>query len=332
MCFALITVLVCADGLTGERQRRVVKFFYDTPNLVDLIFLIILIFPAFIGYAIVYMFDKYLYLNQWSTRLFIGFSHFLGAYACYFIRKANYRSESSFLQSLFFAWKEWGNESITNIQILLILLAYWLLGIAWISLANVLFHPRRTWYRINSWINNIPSRPQVSMYREYPQDISQYGFVAPVEENPNLSTMVPVSTFLGYWNERAYLLKRTLWWAGLVLLLPAPVSLLFRRAVYRFFTLLSAQALGSDSPDVEVLVLERVLISVSLGILCWILCAVLDVFLRLRPENTTPPYPAKSTDRQVAVTAVSTVLVISACLVALLCLTGISLHGTLAVS
>ena len=52
-----------------------------------------------------------------------------------------------------------------------------------------------------------------------------------------------------------------------------------------------------------------------------------DVLLRRRPESTTPPYPAASTDRQVAVTAVSTVLVISACLVALLCLIGISLHG-----
>ena len=73
--------------------------------------------------------------------------------------------------------------------------------------------------------------------------------------------------------------------------------------------------------------MERVLMSLLLGILCWILSAVLDVLLRRRPESTTPPYPAAGTDRQVAVTAVSTVLVISACFVALLCMIGISLHG-----
>ena len=171
----------------------------------------------------------------------------------------------------------------------------------------------------------------MSAYRESHQNALQYGFVVPVKENHDLSAVAPAGTFVGYWGERASLIKRTLWWAGLMLLLPAPVSLLCQRAVHHLFTLFPVQALGSDAA-VEVIVLERVLISVSLGILCWILSAVFDVLLRRRHESTTPPYPVGSVDRQLIVTAVSTVLVISACLVALLCLTGINLHGTTAAS
>ena len=147
------------------------------------------------------------------------------------------------------------------------------------------------------------SEAQTTVFYESPHESIEYGSASQLEAGSGPAAAVPVDAFLGYWGERASVL----------------------------FTLFPVQALGSDAA-VEVIVLERVLISVSLGILCWILCAVLDVLLRRRPESTTPPYPAKSTDRQVAVTAVSTVLVISACLVALLCLAGINLHGTTAAS
>ena len=247
--------------------------------------------------------------------MLIGLSFPMGMYLCDILVSCSH-TEASFMTSLYAAWKNWDNDPRISVRPPTVFLIAWAMGVVWAALANVLAHPRRTWHRIDSWINSLPYRSQMSAYRESHQNALQYGFVVPVKENHDLSAVAPAGTFVGYWGERASLIKRTLWWVGLILLLPAPVSLLYRRAVFRL-----------DSPDVEVLVMERILMSILLGILCWILSAVFDVLLRRRPESTTPPYPAASTDRQVAVTAVSTVLVISACLVALLCLIGISLHG-----
>ena len=247
--------------------------------------------------------------------MLIGLSFPMGMYLCDILVSCSH-TEASFMTSLYAAWKNWDNDPRISVRPPTVFLIAWAMGFVWAALANVLAHPRRTWHRIDSWINSLPYRSQMSAYRESHQNALQYGFVVPVKENHDLSAVAPAGTFVGYWGERASLIKRTLWWVGLILLLPAPVSLLYRRAVFRL-----------DSPDVEVLVMERILMSILLGILCWILSAVFDVLLRRRPESTTPPHPVGSVDRQLIVTAVSTVLVISACFVALLCLIGISLHG-----
>ena len=271
--------------------------------------------PSLIGCILIRRFGKGIWLERWEAKMLIGLSFPMGMYLCDILVSCSH-TEASFMTSLYIAWKDWDNDPRISVRPPTLFLIAWAMGFVWAALANVLAHPRRTWHRIDSWINSLPYRSQMPAYRESHQNALQYGFVVPVKENHDLSAVAPAGTFVGYWGERASLIKRTLWWVGLILLLPAPVSLLYRRAVFRL-----------DSPDVEVLVMERILMSILLGILCWILSAVFDVLLRRRPENTTPPYPAASTDRQVAVTAVSTVLVISACLVALLCLIGISLHG-----
>ena len=328
LCF---TIVVSVIYLAGEYQNRVAQLFYGTLNLAVAAFLVIMQFlPSVMGGAVLRIFGRRLRLERWESRLFIGFSHPLAAYIYELVREGDARG-GPFPQSLYIAWKEWGNGSIMNVWTLLALLLLWVLGVVWVSLADILWHPLRSWRWIRSRMADRVSEAQTTVFRESPHESMEYSSAPQLEAGSGPAAAVPVDAFLGYWGERASVLKHTLWWAGLMLLLPAPVSLLCQRAVHHLFTLFPVQALGSDAA-VEVIVLERVLISVSLGILCWILCAVLDVLLRRRHESTTPPHPVGSVDRQLIVTAVSTVLVISACLVALLCLTGINLHGTTAAS
>ena len=315
VCFVVLTSAACLYGATVD-LHQFFKLLYDIgPGLFYLASLVFMFSPSLIGCILIRRFGKGIWLERWEAKMLIGLSFPMGMYLHDILVSCSH-TEASFMTSLYVAWKNWDNDLMVSVRPPTLFLIAWAMGFVWAALANVLAHPRRTWHRIDSWINSLPYRSQMSAYRGSPQNALQYGFVVPVEENHDLSAVVPAGTFVGYWGERASLIKRTLWWVGLILLLPAPVSLLYRRAVF-----------GSDSPDAEVLVMERVLMSLLLGILCWILSAVFDVLLRRRPESTTPPYPAAGTDRQVAVTAVSTVLVISACLVALLCLIGISLHG-----
>lgn len=315
VCFVVLTSAACLYGATVD-LHPIFKLLYDIgPGLFYLASLVFMFSPSLIGCILIRRFGKGIWLERWEAKMLIGLSFPMGMYLCDILVSCSH-TEASFMTSLYIAWKDWDNDPRISVRPPTVFLIAWAMGFVWAALANVLAHPRRTWHRIDSWINSLPYRSQMPAYRESHQNALQYGFVVPVKENHDLSAVAPAGTFVGYWGERASLIKRTLWWVGLILLLPAPVSLLYRRAVFRL-----------DSPDVEVLVMERVLMSILLGILCWILSAVFDVLLRRRPENTTPPYPAASTDRQVAVTAVSTVLVISACLVALLCLIGISLHG-----
>lgn len=315
VCFVVLTSAACLYGATVD-LHQFFKLLYDIgPGLFYLASLVFMFSPSLIGCILIRRFGKGIWLERWEAKMLIGLSFPMGMYLCDILVSCSH-TEASFMTSLYVAWKNWDNDPRISVRPPTVFLIAWAMGFVWAALANVLAHPRRTWHRIDSWINSLPYRSQMSAYRGSPQNALQYGFVVPVEENHDLSAVAPAGTFVGYWGERASLIKRTLWWIGLILLLPAPVSLLYRRAVFRL-----------DSPDVEVLVMERILMSILLGILCWILSAVFDVLLRRRPESTTPPYPAAGTDRQVAVTAVSTVLVISACLVALLCLIGISLHG-----
>ena len=315
VCFVVLTSAACLYGATVD-LHQFFKLLYDIgPGLFYLASLVFMFSPSLIGCILIRRFGRGIWLERWEAKMLIGLSFPMGMYLCDILVSCSH-TEASFMTSLYIAWKDWDNDPRISVRPPTLFLIAWAMGFVWAALANVLAHPRRTWHRIDSWINSLPYRSQMPAYRESHQNALQYGFVVPVKENHDLSAVAPAGTFVGYWGERASLIKRTLWWVGLILLLPAPVSLLYRRAVFRL-----------DSPDVEVLVMERVLMSILLGILCWILSAVFDVLLRRRPESTTPPYPAASTDRQVAVTAVSTVLVISACLVALLCLIGISLHG-----
>lgn len=330
VCFVVLTSAACLYGATVD-LHPIFKLLYDIgPGLFYLASLVFMFSPSLIGCILIRRFGKGIWLERWEAKMLIGLSFPMGMYLCDILVSCSH-AEASFMTSLYAAWKNWDNDPRIFVRPPTVFLIAWVMGFVWAALANVLAHPRRTWHRIDSWINSLPYRSQMSAYRGSPHESMEYGSAPQLEAGSGPAAAVPVDAFLGYWGERASVLKRTLWWAGLMLLLPAPVSLLCQRAVHHLFTLFPVQALGSDAA-VEVIVLERVLISVSLGILCWILCAVLDVLLRRRPESTTPPYPAAGTDRQVAVTAVSTVLVISACLVALLCLTGINLHGTTAAS
>lgn len=287
VCFVVLTSAACLYGVTVD-LHQFFKLLYDIgPGLFYLASLIFMFSPSLIGCILIRWFGKGVWLERWEAKMLIGLSFPMGMYL-HDILVSCFHTEASFMTSLYAAWKNWDNDPRVSVRPSTVFLIAWAMGFVWAALANILAHPRRTWHRIDSWINSLPYKSQMSAYRESPQNALQYGFVVPVKENHDLSAVAPAGTFVGYWGERVSLIKRTLWWVGLILLLPAPVSLLYRRAVF-----------GSDSPDAEVLVMERVLMSILLGILCWILSAVFDVLLRRRPESTTPPYPAASTDRQV---------------------------------
>lgn len=139
--------------------------------------------------------------------------------------------------------------------------------------------------------------------------------------------MFAVMPLSSWWVKRASVLKRVLWWGGLVLMSPAIVSLFYWRAVYRFFAFSSAQVYETgDSLNPEAFILERILLSILAGALCWVLCGVFGTLLRCI-EIANLPRPTKSNDNRLVVSAVSTAFVVSACLVGLICLIGINLDG-----
>ena len=86
-----------------------------------------------------------------------------------------------------------------------------------------------------------------------------------------------------WWGGRALIvLKRVLWWAGLVLLLPAPAAFYDWKAVPRFFASLPPR-LDTSTTDADrlflimTLVEERILTAFIAGFVCWALCAILGV-------------------------------------------------------
>ena len=138
----------------------------------------------------------------------------------------------------------------------------------------------------------------------------------------------------GPWSRgRALLvLKRILWWAGLVLLLPGPAALYNEDAIYGFFASLPPR-LDTSTGDVDRFLLmltlteERILATLVAGFVCWALCAVLGfvVFLR-ESDRPAPRRSAWRVVRRLTIVIVSTVFLLAGALVGLLCNIGIDLY------
>ena len=136
-----------------------------------------------------------------------------------------------------------------------------------------------------------------------------------------------------WWRGRALIvLKRVLWWAGLVLLLPAPAAFYDWKAVPRFFASLPPR-LDTSTTDADRLFLmmtlteERILATLVAGFVCWALCAVLGVVVLLRESDR--PAPRRSVwrvVRRLTIVIVSTVFLLAGVLVGLLCNVGIDLY------
>ena len=135
-----------------------------------------------------------------------------------------------------------------------------------------------------------------------------------------------------WWRGRALLvLKRILWWAGLVLLLPGPAALYDWEAVCSFFhffpTRLGVSTTAGRLKLIRLLTDERILAALVAGFVCWVLCAVLGVVVFLRESDR--PAPRRSVwrvVRRLTIVIVSTVFILAGALVGLLCNIGIDLY------
>ena len=105
--------------------------------------------------------------------------------------------------------------------------------------------------------------------------------------------MFAVMPLSSWWVKRVSVLKRVLWWGGLVLMSPAIMSLFYWRAVCRFFAFSSAQVYETgDSLNPEAFILGRILLSILAGALCRVLCGVFGTLLRC-VETANLPRPTK---------------------------------------
>lgn len=126
------------------------------------------------------------------------------------------------------------------------------------------------------------------------------------------------------WGGRALIvLKRVLWWAGLVLLLPAPAAFYDWKAVPRFFASLPPR-LDTSTTDADRLFLmmtlaeERILAAFIAGFVCWALCAILGVVILLRGSvRPAPRHPVWRVARGLIIGLVSFVFLLSASFVGL---------------
>ena len=117
-------------------------------------------------------------------------------------------------------------------------------------------------------------------------------------------------------------LKRILWWAGLVLLLPGPAALYDWEAVCSFFhffpTRLGVSTTAGRLKLIRLLTDERILATLVAGFVCWALCAILGVVILLRGSvRPAPRHPVWRVARGLIIGLVSFVFLLSASFVGL---------------
>ena len=196
VCFVVLTSAACLYGATVD-LHPIFKLLYDIgPGLFYLASLVFMFSPSLIGCILIRRFGKGIWLERWEAKMLIGLSFPMGMYLCDILVSCSH-TEASFMTSLYIAWKDWDNDPRISVRPPTVFLIAWAMGFVWAALANVLAHPRRTWHRIDSWINSLPYRSQMSAYRESHQNALQYGFVVPVKEIHDLSAVAPARTFVG---------------------------------------------------------------------------------------------------------------------------------------
>ena len=123
-------------------------------------------------------------------------------------------------------------------------------------------------------------------------------------------------------------LKRILWWAGLVLLLPAPAVFYDWDTVRRLFASLPPRLdMSTTDADHSFLMMtlaeERVLAALVAGSVCWVLCAILGVVVLL-PGSVRPAswHPVRRVVRGLIAGRVSFVFLLSASFAGLVIMAG----------
>ena len=257
--------------------------------------------------------------------MFMSLSYPLGSYVCQLILDGFRLTRRFSLYSMYIAWNEWGDGSAAVFRAPIMFFGIWVLGMIWLGFASEVTRPRYPQRKAPSRTDSTSEPTGATQatrgtLKKHFEDSIQI-LLGPIV------VMFAVMPLSSWWVKRVSVLKRVLWWGGLVLMSPAIVSLFYWRAVCRFFAFSSAQVYETgDSLNPEAFILERILLSILAGALCWVLCGIFGTLLRCI-EIANLPRPTKSNDNRLVVAAVSTAFVVSACLVGLICLIGINLDG-----
>lgn len=140
-----------------------------------------------------------------------------------------------------------------------------------------------------------------------------------------------------WWVGRASMVKRVLWWVGLVLLSPAPMSFLDMAAVLDFFSVfpspLKVPPSGSSRSDetylVEVLEEKRIIATLVAGLLLWLLCILFssdEASYRYYSSMRSDPMTRTDIAQRVVICVVSAVFALSAAVIILLFSIAIDLY------
>lgn len=329
--FITLTFVKCVSDLFVGYQCLlhgsfcVAPAYFDVAAYFDITALIVPSVLNFIVYVVILHLDGNFRLRSRETVMFMSLSCPLGSYVCQLIFDGFRLTGIFSFYSMYIAWNEWEDGSSAVFRAPIMFFGVWVLGMIWLGFASEVTRPRYP-QRKAPLRTDSTSEPTGATQATRGTLKKHFEDSIQVLLGP-IIVMFAVMPLSSWWVKRASVLKRVLWWGGLVLMSPAIMSLFYWRAVYRFFAFSSVQVYETgDSLNPEAFILERILLSILAGALCWVLCGIFGTLLRCI-EIANLPRPTKSNDNRLVVSAVSTAFVVSACLVGLICLVGINLDG-----
>lgn len=329
--FIALTLVKCVSDLSIGYQCLVHGSFCVAPAYFDvaayfgITALIVPFILNFIVYVVILYVDGNYRLRSREVVMFMSLSYPLGSYICQLIFDGFRLTRRFSLYSMYIAWNGWGDSSAAVFRAPIMFFGIWVLGMIWLGFASEVTRPRYPQRKAPSRTDSTSEPTGATQatrgtLKKHFEDSIQI-LLGPIV------VMFAVMPLSSWWVKRVSVLKRVLWWGGLVLMSPAIMSLFYWRAVCRFFAFSSAQVYETgDSLNPEAFILGRILLSILAGALCRVLCGVFGTLLRC-VETVNLPRPTKSNDNRLVVAAVSTAFVVSACLVGLICLIGINLDG-----
>lgn len=329
--FITLTFVKCVSDLFVGYQCLlhgsfcVAPAYFDVAAYFDITALIVPSVLNFIVYVVILHLDGNFRLRSRETVMFMSLSCPLGSYVCQLIFDGFRLTGIFSFYSMYIAWNEWEDGSSAVFRAPIMFFGVWVLGMIWLGFASEVTRPR---YPQRKAPLRTDSTSEPTGATQATRETLKKHFEDSIQVllGP-IIVMFAVMPLSSWWVKRASVLKRVLWWGGLVLMSPAIMSLFYWRAVYRFFAFSSVQVYETgDSLNPEAFILERILLSILAGALCWVLCGIFGTLLRCI-EIANLPRPTKSNDNRLVVSAVSTAFVVSACLVGLICLVGINLDG-----
>jgi len=123
-------------------------------------------------------------------------------------------------------------------------------------------------------------------------------------------------------------IRRTLWWLGLLLLSPAPAAFITEDGVHSFFRSFPCQIHVESTADPQLsptLIEKRIVTTLSLGFLCWIMCVVLSLFSP-QPGALSQKQRSKRILKRIFITIISFIFLFTSSILYISSLIGIDLY------